>query len=259
MNAVVELGFEHKEGTRWIGSGIIYGDQVARNQYALYVITNKHVLLTIAKLKKQVSMRFQRKDDEQSEMHSVPIERGNKSLWMEHESPGVDVAILALQVSDFWNRLCKCAIGSLRFHRLTQLSQYVQEGSPVRVVGFPYSVTAPSPIRAYPVVRGGVIARIADTYNGHNQRFLIDSIIYPGNSGGPVLAGPAPAVIQGRTVRLPSAIIGIVNGYLEHEEYDHDEDTEDDSVYREHAGLATVETVDSVFQTLDRLKTYLNS
>jgi hypothetical protein len=54
--------------------------------------------------------------------------------------------------------------------------------------------------RNYVIARQGAIARIRDTLAGSTSRFLIDALIFPGTSGGPVVTRPEAMTI-GRTMR----------------------------------------------------------
>lgn len=63
-----------------------------------------------------------------------------------------------------------------------------REGNEVFVLGFPLGLAGES--RNYTIVRQGIVARIHDWYDDEAKVFLVDASIFPGNSGGPVLAKP---------------------------------------------------------------------
>src|ERR1019366_8874960 len=55
-------------------------------------------------------------------------------------------------------------------------------------LGFPLQLVGGE--RNYVIVRHGTIARIGDMLAGTNKNFLVDTFIFPGNSGGPVILKP---------------------------------------------------------------------
>jgi hypothetical protein len=72
----------------------------------------------------------------------------------------------------------------------------------------------------YPVVRSGSIAHIQDALDRRSSSFLLDSFVFPGNSGGPVILSRrgygAPA---NRTHPIDFAcVIGLVSAYVPREE-----------------------------------------
>ena len=90
------------------------------------------------------------------------------------------------------------------------------EGNEVIVLGFPMGLAGKE--QNYVIARQGIIARIGDLLDGHSKSFLIDSSIFPGNSGGPVIAKPTLFTIRGGDTLPYAKLIGMVSAYLPYED-----------------------------------------
>ncbi|NIQ01904.1 MAG: serine protease, partial [Nitrospinaceae bacterium] len=105
------------------------------------------------------------------------------------------------------------------------------------VLGFPMGIMAPE--RQYVIARSGIIARIRDTLEKRGHDFLIDAMVFPGNSGSPVISKPEIISIQG-TPSLPKpCLIGIVVSYLTYKDTALSQQTGQPRViFEENSGLA---------------------
>lgn len=88
----------------------------------------------------------------------------------------------------------------------------VTEGDPVFVLGFPVGMVGP--FGEGVVVRAGCVARIRDTLDGDAAAFLVDALVFPGNSGGPVVLRAEAVAIEGTTSSPAAKLIGVVSSYL---------------------------------------------
>ena len=88
----------------------------------------------------------------------------------------------------------------------------MSEGDFIYVLGFPMGIMAPD--RQYVISRTGIIARLRDALERPNNDFMIDSMIFPGNSGGPVINKPEIISIEGTNSVSSPYLIGIVASYL---------------------------------------------
>lgn len=79
----------------------------------------------------------------------------------------------------------------------------------VFVLGFPMGVVGQT--RDYVVLRQAYLPALDSPYTVTS--FLIDSLISPGNSGGPVVLKPEMA-IEGTTLITKAYLIGVVKAYL---------------------------------------------
>ena len=96
------------------------------------------------------------------------------------------------------------------------------------------------------IVRHGIVARIQDWYDGRSKDFLIDSSIYPGNSGGPVILKP---VIWGTPRFTNPKVLGLVSAYLPYQDVARSEQTGlIRLISEENSGLAKVVPMDAVIE-----------
>ena len=101
----------------------------------------------------------------------------------------------------------------------------------------------------YVIVRQGIVARIRDWYEGHFTFFLIDSSIFPGNSGGPVIA--KPTIVSYGTTRPDAMLIGMVSGYLPYRDVATSNQTgRPKLITEENSGLATIVPMDAIQETV---------
>ncbi|MBI5173317.1 MAG: hypothetical protein HY986_10540 [Candidatus Melainabacteria bacterium] len=86
------------------------------------------------------------------------------------------------------------------------------EGRLILTPGYPEQKALFDP--NYPLVRGGIIARIGDLMDGLNSWMFIDCNVFSNHVGAPVFLQPWP--IQGgeRTLHVPW-LLGVVTGYLD--------------------------------------------
>jgi S1-C subfamily serine protease len=86
------------------------------------------------------------------------------------------------------------------------------EGDSVFAMGFPMGLVGDE--RNTVIVRGGVLARIRDAIAKPRLPFMIDTTVFPGNSGGPVVSKPEMMAIQGTQSHRNAHLIGIVASYV---------------------------------------------
>ena len=122
-----------------------------------------------------------------------------------------------------------------------------REGNEVFTLGFPLSQVADD--KNYVVARQGIVARIQDWYDRASRYFLIDASIFPGNSGGPVLAKPT---LHTYGSAITSAkLIGMVAGYLPYRDIARSEQT-GEAIFasEENSGLGIVVPLDAIEETI---------
>jgi hypothetical protein len=108
------------------------------------------------------------------------------------------------------------------------------------------------------IARDGTIARIRDTLDKQNNEYLIDSTIFPGNSGGPVISKPEVTRIKGTKSQNASYLIGIVKAYVPYREIAVTEQTKKPRIiFEENSGLTVVHPTDfiqEIISNLDKLQ-----
>ncbi len=204
-----------------MGTGFIVSREVkfaSETKRVLFLVTNKHMISdwtladgVIKDLNKYLQVHFYRTDfSPEHPTQSLRIElydkegRPDDKKVQTHPNPSVDVAVVFLQ--DDLTKAKDISAPSfdvsflLPFQRIT--SHYVNIGSQVFVIGYPRGIT--SLRNNYPLVKFGYIAstpgeEFAIEISAPDRRgvqkkvsltgklLVIDGLIVPGNSGGPVV------------------------------------------------------------------------
>src|SRR5690606_36629166 len=129
-------------------------------------------------------------------------------------------------------------------------AQHMHEGDGVYIIGFPMGLIGAH--RNYAIVRGGCVARIRDSLAGTASTFLVDSFIFPGNSGGPVVAKPEVMSITGTQALGSAKLTGIITGYLPYRDVAVSQQTQRPRIiFEENSGLAQVLPVDRVREAVE--------
>lgn len=256
FNCVVALGKRSpNQKISWIGTGTLVGRQFhpgenGENRYHIFLVTNRHVLENQSSL----VVRFNPLTSSLAKDFDIPLYgKSGTALWKSHPDKDMDVAVLGMD-ADFLNQeAVSYSFFQSNNHlmRIDEMGQRgVSEGDFVYVLGFPMGIVAED--RQYVIARSGIIARLRDTLEKHSKDFLIDAMVFPGNSGGPVIYKPEIISIEGtKSVTTPS-LIGIVSGYLTFKETALSEQTGlPRIVFEENSGLATVVPVDDIMKTIE--------
>jgi len=254
---------------KWIGeaSGFLYGDFVAKNTekndlYQPYLVTNRHVIEEhLAAGGGPLSVRLNRKSGGPVQDYDFPLVVNGAQTWRGHPDPSVDVAVVVLNGSWFEQM-------SIRFDyfrsNLDSLSRVkakelgLSEGYGVFVLGYPMNLVGTQ--QDYVVVREGSIARIRDAldFPATVKGFLVDSFIFPGNSGGPVVLRPETpfAQFQGEKPPISTAfLLGLVRGYISYADTAVSVQTKRPRVtFEENSGLAEVIPIDFVDEVIQDYK-----
>jgi trypsin-like peptidase len=125
----------------------------------------------------------------------------------------------------------------------------VAAGDGVFVLGFPMNLAGAQ--RNYVIVREGVIARMSEMLEGASTSFMVDSFVFPGNSGGPVILKPEMSAIQGTKSQLRAALIGVVTDYRPYRDVAISPQTKLARVlFEENSGLADVLPINYAEETI---------
>lgn len=126
----------------------------------------------------------------------------------------------------------------------------VTEGDRLFALGFPMGLVDVK--RHYVICRGGCVARIRDCLENRSKDFLIDAFVFPGNSGGPVILCPTSLSLEGTKAIKNSYLIGIVKSYIPYTDIAISQQTGAPRIaFEENTGLSSVETVDSILETIE--------
>ena len=211
--------------------------------YWIFVVTNRHVV----EGDRQMWIRFCAPAGKHPKV--LPIPRGPGPFpWVLHPDPDIDLAVLPLDAIQIPDGLAPDRFLTLQPHAVTiddLRSSEFSEGNELFILGFPMGIAGTDQNDV--IVRHGIVARIQDWYDGRSKDFLIDSSIYPGNSGGPVILKP---VIWGAMPRFTTPkVIGLISAYLPYRDVAMSEQTGlIRLISEENSGLAKVVPMDAVIE-----------
>lgn len=111
--------------------------------------------------------------------------------------------------------------------------------------------------RNYVIVREGIVARISEMLEGKSSTFLLDSFVFPGNSGSPVVIKPEFTSIVGTKANRNSYLIGVVHGYRSYSDVAVSQQTHRPRIiFEENSGLAEVIPMDRVDETIEAFRSH---
>lgn len=192
----------------FIASGFAYGLEVEDNRSKRvfhFIATNRHVVEN----QQLLSIRQNYASHTHISMHAP------REAWYFHPNPEIDVAVLPYVPPDPNERAANIPPpynNRLALPRKQLSDAQFGEGDEVFVLGFPLAMV-PGGHRNYTIVRQGVVARIQDWYDQTVESFLIDALVFPGNSGGPVLTKPTNYGTRDSPIDH-AYLIGMVSEYV---------------------------------------------
>lgn len=236
----------------WIGTGFLVGRPVQGANpahYTTYLVTNKHVIQGL----NFVVLRFNNVNGAGTQ--DIPLLLQNQAfqpIWFGHPNPDVDVAVVSINPQFLQQLGSQFSFFALDQHCKDTAGLRTigaSEGDFIYVLGFPMGQVTPQ--TNYIIARTGIVARIRDVLHGSHTNYLIDASVYPGNSGGPVVSKPEAVSIQGTQANSNASLIGMVKAYIPYKDVAISQQTKQQRViFEENSGLALVETVDSIQQTI---------
>ena len=250
LDTVVAIGHRQPDSSiQYAASGFAYGIDSGQadeghKQYYHFIVTNRHVLKGSSELfLRQNYPSVPKYPSGANLVTDAPIER-----WTVHPDPDIDVAVFPVQGST------ELETGPVSFYggtntisRSELVKSEFREGNEVFVLGFPLAMVGGK--KNYVIARQGIIARIQDWYEGGAKSYLIDSSIFPGNSGGPVLAKPTLHTYG--TAITTAKLIGMVSGYVPFKDVARSDQTGLPMLAsQENSGLAVVVPVDAIEDTI---------
>lgn len=172
--------------------------------------------------------------------------------WFPHPNSEIDVAVTPVDFNMLTHAGMRVNIFRSDEHaaNIEKMNQVgTTEGDFVYVMGFPMGLVGGE--NNVVIVRSGSIARIRDCLARVNTEFLIDSFVFPGNSGGPVFMKADALTISGTGGTNVPHLIGIVKGYVPYLDVAVSEQTRLPRViFEENSGLAAVHPIDYVHDAI---------
>lgn len=177
--------------------------------------------------------------------------------WLTHKNKGVDLALMNINPRALQDNFVEFSIFNEEMfakHKNFQ-SIGIEVGDEVYVLGFPMGIAGE--IQNYPYVKLGIISRFDRELIKKSKAYLIDSSIFPGNSGSPVVLKPEVASLQGTTAISQIYLMGVISSYLPYEEKLYTHQTNPPSIVsleRENSGLSFVIPMEFVKEIFSRWK-----
>lgn len=259
LDCVVAIGIDvGDENRRWVASGFLYGHFLFKvdeetNRYRTYLVTNRHVL----EGQKVVYLRFNPREAVPAREYTLQFEGvENPAAYVPHSDPDIDLAVVQINV----NTLDKDGIQFSYFmsdrhvaDRKSLEELGFTEGDFGYILGFPMGLVGAE--RSFVIVRQGAIARIRDYLAGASKELLMDCMIFPGNSGGPVVTKPEAMSIQGTKSQSAAYLIGVVAGYIPYRDVLKSRQTnEDRMIVVENSGLSSIVPVQYLIDLIQSLQ-----
>ena len=265
LDCVVAIGVDNPSDQnnpiKWVGTGFLVGRFFKKideneNRYHVFIVTNKHVLVG----KNSVKVRFNPHSSEPARDYDLLlINNGNKS-WTGHQIEKIDVAAININPRNLVDEGMKFKyfVSDSSILSIEQMAEKgMTEGDFIYVLGFPMGIVGGD--RQYVIARSGSIARIRDVLEKRSNDFIVDSFVFPGNSGGPVVSKPEFASIQGTQSINSAYLIGIVSSYLHYEDVAISQQTKKPRiVFQENSGLSVVIPTDFIMETIENCFIKLN-
>lgn len=255
LDTVVAIGARDVDDqTKYVGTGFLYARSVeerrdGRTLFSVFLVTNRHVLEPLT----EGFLRFSPRAHRRAEDYPVRFTRKNgKQLWTGHPSPDIDVAVLSVDYAAIVKRM-KVSFFDERGQvaRLSDIAeQGISEGDALWVLGFPFGDVGVD--RNAVIVRSGTIARIREALSGGQPRFLLDTFVFPGNSGGPVVFRPSGQTLSGTNTPDRPYLIGLIESYVPWiDEAVSRQSGETRVTFEENSGLAWAIAVDCIDECID--------
>ena len=246
LDAVVAIGHRLPDASiDYTATGFVYQVEVEESAqgdklYGSFIVTNRHVI--------EGANELLTRQNHPSGANVVG--RSAEQEWTFHPDPDIDAAIRGFHISDPRGPV-ETAVsfygGSDTMLREQLIETEFREGNEVFTLGFP--VLEVSEDRNYVIVRQGIVARIQDWYDEIGMSFLIDASIFPGNSGGPVLAKPTLHTYG--TPITSAKLVGMVSGYVPYRDIARSDQTSlPVLVSEENSGLGYVVPLDVIDETI---------
>jgi S1-C subfamily serine protease len=255
LDSVVSIGTQEGEKFRPLATGFLVGfltgekNDKGEQLYRIFLVTNRHVFVG----KREVLLRFNL-SEKGSRIYNLVLEDDSGRRWTPHPNEKVDIAVIPINVRLLEKDEIKFSF--LPEDRMAFLEtirrEGISQGDGVFVLGFPMGLAGEE--KNFVVVRNGIIARLDDEIVNREFYFLIDSMVYPGNSGGPVILKPELAGIEGTKAVNRAYLLGVVSRYMPYREIAVSPQTgEPRIIFMENSGLAGVVPMDFVKETVKPL------
>lgn len=260
LNCVVAIGIDNPQGKRqWIASGFLYAHYLRGEgedkTYRTYLVTNRHVV----EGKEKIYLLFNPKVSE-TVLREYPldlIQSQQPTIAKYHVDPKIDLAVVRVNVNILVSGGIEfsCFRSDEHVAAKESLSKLgISEGDFGYVLGFPMGLIGKE--RSFVIVRHGTIARIRDYLSGLSKEILMDCLIFPGNSGGPVVSKPELIAIKGTKVSSSAYLLGVVRYSISYQDVAISTQTKRPRlIFEDNSGLASIVPIQYLTELIETLQT----
>ena len=192
-----------------VGTGVLFSLHGPRRQDC-WLVTARHVFLDPTENWKPSTLgivfpHIHRRGVKQGVEIPIQLTKAGRRCWYPHPDKAVDLACLPLPLT--MRQLKPGGPSSIAWMDIATTAD-LYEGVPIMVLGYPAAFDIPDSPRA--IVRQGIVSWVSPARPG-SEVFLIDSHVFPGNSGGPVFRLPTAMDREGHlTAGGAVTLLGIV-------------------------------------------------
>ncbi len=260
LDAVVGVCNEKNE---WYGTGFLYASRY-NNGSIPFIVTNQHCIENLIKDEERI-IRLTYVSHETDSIHLFNLnlfDIDDNYTFYCHPDKDIDIAVIPINYNEMKKDTGIRLLGPNISKKIEEMKSIgISEGDSVFVLGFPMgNLNLTMQQTKSVIVRNGTIARIRDVFYGASKSFLLDSLIFPGNSGGPVFLVPQNVALVGTQKIRTSYLIGVVREYLAYEDIAKSVQTgETRVIFTENSGLALVHPMDYVEEVINIFKKKVNS
>jgi hypothetical protein len=257
-----------------LGTGFFYGykvkddPDVIKRQYEIYLVTSSHVVSEFKESQQgDLFVRINSNDPTSpSKTFNIPFNpnpNAQENTWFFHpkfdrktvsEVPDYDISVVRLNgraIKELGATFLDNDENTADVKKLKEIGASAGDGT--FVLGFPMNLAGVQ--RNYVIVREGIISRISEMLNDKSATFLLDSFVFPGNSGSPVIIKPEIAAISGTLSNRTAYVIGVVHGYKSYRDIAVSQQTHRPRIiFEENSGLAEVIPMDRVNETIEAFR-----
>lgn len=219
--------------------------------YSVFLVTNRHVFRN----KDHIFLRMNIKGGGSKIFREELISKFDGQKWLAHTNPKVDAAVYPIG----WHPLQRHNI-DFKFINEEDFANYhdfekigIEAGDGVYILGFPMGLAGN--FENYACAKWGIVSRIDKEIIKSANSFLIDTSIFPGNSGNPVILKPEVVALP-NTKNVPRTyLIGVISRYIPYTDELFSHQTEPPlvvSTSTENSGLTFVVPMDYVKQICNK-------
>lgn len=219
--------------------GFLFKDSANPSErlYTTFLVTNRHVFNG----RDIVHLRFNTNDEKLVIFEEALKFPDGQNKWLAHPDPQVDLALLSVSPNVLReHNVLPMFISEEMFASSPDFESIgIAVGDDVYAIGFPMGIAGEE--QNYPYVKAGLISRIDKEIILKRKAFIIDSSIFPGNSGGPVILKPTVSFLSDTKAVHQPYLLGVISGYLPYSEKLYTHQTNPPTVVsqtREHSGLS---------------------